>query len=140
MHKSVLIEHPGIVQSIKDGIIEVMFLQQSACLSCQVKGVCNVSDTKDQVVDIPDYSNKYSIGEHVNIVMQESLGQKALFLGYILPFIIVFFILILTSIFIDNELQSGLISLGSLIPYYVLLYKFRDKLKKSFLFKIRKLA
>lgn len=139
MQKSKEIEHLGIVQSITDRMIKVSFLQESACSTCHVQGVCSVPDGKDQEIEIANYSNKFSVGEQVNIVLEESLGMRALFLSYILPFILVVLILGIASTILKNDLQAGLISLFCLVPYYYILYLKRDKLKNTFSFKIRKL-
>ncbi len=140
MQKSKSIEHLGSVQSIMGNIIKVSFLQESACSSCHVKSVCSVPDGKDQEVEIINDSGNFSVGEQVNLVLEESLGMRALFLSYILPFIIVVFVLAIASSVLKNDLQSGLIALSCLVPYYFILFLNRDKLKNTFSFKIKKLA
>ena len=140
MQKNKSIEHSGIVQSIKDSIIKVSFMQETACNTCHVKGVCSVPDGKDQEVEVINSSGDFSIGEHVNLVLEQSLGIRALLLGYVLPFILVVLVLVIASSILKNDLLAGLISLACLVPYYLLLYYNRDKLEKTFSFKIRKLA
>jgi len=71
--------------------------------------------------------------------MQQSLGFKALFLGYILPLIV-----LVVSLFVFNALGfsesvSGLLSLAVLVPYYLMLYLFRKSIEKQFHFDIEKL-
>lgn len=139
MQKSKAIEHMGVVQSITDRMIKVSFLQETACSACHVQGVCSVPDGKDQEIEIINYSNQYSVGEQVNIVLEESLGMRALFLSYVIPFILVILILGIASAILKNDLQAGLLSLICLLPYYYILYLNKDKLKKTFSFKIRKL-
>ena len=139
MPKSKSIEHLGIVQSITDRMIKVLFVQETACSTCHVQGVCSVPDGKNQEVEVVDSSNQFIVGEQVNIVLEESLGMRALFLSYILPFILVVFVLGIASSIFNNDLMAGSISLFCLIPYYYYLYLKRDKLKKIFSFKIKKL-
>ncbi|NOZ47660.1 MAG: SoxR reducing system RseC family protein [Chlorobi bacterium] len=134
------IEHSGVVHSIENGIIKVGFATQSACASCLANGVCSVPEDGDKEVEIIDKAGKYKIGEKVDIVLQESLGLRALFLGYLLPFLILFFVLIVLSNIMDSELLAGLISLFCLIPYYLVLYLQRDKLKKTFSFNLKKIV
>ncbi len=88
------ITHPGIVQSIENNRVQVMILAESACVSCKAKSVCSVSEMKEKVIDvIKEPGRDYKIGERVNVIMQKSLGPKAIFLGYLLPFLIVVSIL-----------------------------------------------
>jgi sigma-E factor negative regulatory protein RseC len=47
-------------------------------------------------------------------------------------------VLILLNSLGMKEWLSGLISLAALIPYYFILYLYRDRLRKSFAFTVRK--
>jgi len=58
-------------------------------------------------------------------------------LGYIIPFLIVLVTLIVSLNLIGNEGIAGLISVGILVPYYLILYFNRDSLKSAFRFRIR---
>ena len=44
MDSSKTIEHDGFIEEISESGIKVLILSQSACVSCQAKGACNVSD------------------------------------------------------------------------------------------------
>jgi len=68
--------------------------------------------------------------------MQKSLGTRAVMLGYFLPFLLVLLTLIVTLNIFKSQGLAGLISLGVLVPYYMLLYFNKDRLKKTFTFKI----
>ena len=131
------IEHRGIVQKISDNQITVTIINVSACTSCHAKGACSVADMKDKEVEIYQFSGEFRVGQQVVVTGKTAQGFKALFFGYLLPFIFVLTTLILTTSFIGDEGISGLISLGILVPYYAVLYFFRDKLKKSFEFEIK---
>jgi sigma-E factor negative regulatory protein RseC len=69
--------------------------------------------------------------------MQQSMGYIALFLGYILPGITVIALLITLISVKLPELTSGLISLGILIPYYSVLFFFRERIDKKFTFTLK---
>jgi sigma-E factor negative regulatory protein RseC len=75
----------------------------------------------------------------VKILITKSMGLKALFLGYLLPFLMVLFLLVLTKIVGMNDLVSGLVSLSVLMPYYLCLYLCREKVNKQFIFTLTKL-
>jgi len=139
MQNTKTIEHKGFIESIENGLIRVSILAQSACASCHAKGACSMSDMQDKTIDIYENAENYKVGESVNVILDQKLGFKALFLGYILPFIILMLSLIILTITTENEALSGLISLGLLVPYYFVLYTQKEKFKKSFSFRIEKL-
>lgn len=133
------IQHQGIVKSIDSDKIEVMFVSLSACASCHAKGVCSVSDIKEKEVFVKNTGELYNLGEQVLVELEQSLGFKAVWFAYILPFFVVLSILVLFTALKFSELKAGIISLLSLIPYYFVLYLFKNKLSKTYSFKIKKL-
>ncbi len=131
------IYHEGIINNISKDTINVNIISKASCISCQLKSVCSASDIEEKTIEIPNiYNNNYSIGDKVNIILKESLGLKALFLGYLLPFIIVFTTLLIASALTKNELKTGLVSILILIPYYIILYLIKPYLKKTFTYKL----
>jgi len=139
MQNNKQIDHVGTISKIKDEKITVSILNVSACAGCHAKSACSMSDMKEKEIDIIDYSSSFKLGEKVKIVYQESLGWLALLLAYVLPFVIVLTTLFIATAF-TNELISGLLALGILLPYYSLLYFFKDRLKKTFSFTIHKIV
>ncbi len=133
------ISHTGIIKKLSDKTIIVNIINESACASCHAKGACSAADMKDKEVEIHSFEGDYTVGQHVTIVGKTVQGFKALFLGYLLPFIIVLSILIISTALNASESTSGLLALGSLIPYYFVLYLFRNRLKKTFEFEIKPL-
>ena len=95
-----------------------------------------MSDFQEKEIEINNISKCYSPGEEVTVLFQESQGFKALFYGYMLPFLIVLSTLITTFSLTNNEATAGLLSLLVLAPYYTTLYFFRHQLKKVFKFEI----
>jgi len=139
MQNNKQIDHVGTITDIKNEKITVSILNVSACTGCHAKSACSMSDMKDKDIDIIDYSGNFKLGEEVKVVYQESLGWLALVLAYVLPFTLVLITLFIASEFTD-ELTSGLLALGILLPYYILLYFFKDRLKKTFSFTIHKIV
>lgn len=131
------IEHKGIVQKVSEGKITVGIINESACASCHAKGACTVADMKDKEIEIVRFSGEYHEGQHVSVFGKTSQGFKALFFGYVLPFILVFITLVVFISITQNEGLSGLISLAVLMPYYIGLYFFRHKLKEMLEFEIK---
>jgi len=121
---------------VKGDTITVTITQSSACSSCHARGACSVADIQEKDVEIPFKNSSYIPGQEVSVVFQESAGLKALFYGYILPFLLVLAVLIVLYSVSIHEVLAGLLSLGILIPYYITIYFFRDKLKKVFKFEV----
>ncbi len=126
----------GSVQYIDNERIEVKIVSMSACSSCHAKGACSAADMEEKVVDVANtHEKEYKIGDVVNIVMNQSAGNKAVLLGYFIPFLIVVAVLGVGMQFMD-EGKAGLLSLGSLVPYYAILYLTRHRQKKTFTFRL----
>lgn len=130
------IEHRGVVKEIAKNTIKINLLNVAACSSCHAKGACSVSEVDNKEIEVIDQPGQYKPGDQVHVLFQKSLGPKALALGYLFPFVVVFSSLLIAWHLTSDELMSGLISLGTLIPYYAVLALFRDKLKSTFTFKI----
>lgn len=132
------IKHSGVIKEIDNLQYYVSIVAQSACVACSAKSVCNVSEMKDEIVEVPrNESENFKVGDKVEILMEKSHGTKAVMLGYILPFLIILVTLIVTLNLIGNEGIAGLISIGILVPYYLILYINRDRLKTAFRFRLR---
>lgn len=134
------IEHEGIIKEIQNNKIRVSILSQAACASCHVKGACSMSDVEEKEVEIP-LSNEQNVelGDKVKVFYEQKLGFFALFLGYVLPFLLIMTILIVGKQLGYREEIYGLASIGILVPYYSLLYVFKAKLRKRFRFSIEKI-
>ncbi len=138
MSSSEEIKHDGIVKSIEGNIAKVSIISKSACLSCQVKGACHVSDLSEKIIEVNLFETNFTVGENVTIALKESSGIKALIIGYMLPFTIMIATLITISRFTNNEILIGLGALGTLVPYYFSLFVLKDQIKKQFTFLLHK--
>lgn len=70
------------------------------------------------------------------VKMEESLGHKAVLMGYVLPLIVLVGSIVLFLSFFKNEGLAALLSILMLVPYYFILYLFRKRLRKEFRFRI----
>jgi positive regulator of sigma E activity len=118
----------------------VTITSESACAACHAKGVCTVADFQEKEIEISQTQGNYAPGQQVTVLFRESDGFTALFYGYILPFLLVLFTLIGIFSLTNNEVLSGLLALGILIPYYTTLYFFRHYLKKVFKFEVEEIS
>lgn len=138
MDASVCVEQKGTIEAILNNRITVRIDRASACGDCNIQGICNLTGPLVRTFDVKNAGQHYATGDLVQISITRSMGNKAIVVGYLLPFILLIItLLILTSLSLA-EWISGLISLAVLVPYYLALYLFRNKLSRTFIFTIRK--
>lgn len=127
------VTHPGFIKTIEAQKIEVTIISVSGCASCQIKGSCSVSDTEEKSVWVNlDNPSDYQIGQQVTVQMSQSMGTWAVLFGYVFPFVVLVAGLIgFLSLGLDQGL-SGLLALGMLVPYYLVLYFTRHWLGTRF--------
>ena len=113
------IKHKGIIESVDHHMTKVRILQTSACATCSAAGHCGASESKEKVVDV--YGN-YNVreGEEVMVVASEQVGVLFITLTH-------------------NEPLAALGSIACLIPYYLILYRYREKLREKLSFTIEQI-
>lgn len=137
MHQNNTIEHSGVVQSVEEKSVNVRIVSHPSCAGCAATNICDVSGMSEKVITTLRNVD-VKPGERVTVIMSQSQGYRALFLGYLFPFLIVLVLLIVLISAGLGELYSGLISLGSLVPYYLVVWLRRENIGKSFSFSIKK--
>ena len=133
------INHNGRIEKIEGNAIFVRIIQQSACSGCHAKGMCGASEQKEKIIEVTDYFGKYHENEEVIICGQSSLGLLAVLLAFVLPILLVVAAIVAGNYLQWSETTSGLTGLLLLVPYYCILYFLRDKLKRKFIFTLKKL-
>ncbi|MBQ8531051.1 MAG: SoxR reducing system RseC family protein [Parabacteroides sp.] len=133
------IHHNGIIEKIDGTTVYVRIIQRSACSGCHARNMCGVSESKEKIIEVQDYSGKFHLNEEVQICGTTSLGMQAVLLAFVLPLILVFATIAIGTSMQWKETTSGLTGLFLLVPYYCLLYLSRDLLKKKFVFTLKKL-
>ena len=129
------ISHSGIVETVTEACVRVRILQTSACAACKVAGHCNASESKEKIVDVFCRDTaKYETGQEVTVWASKDVANKALLLGFGLPFLLLLGVLVAVLYFTDNEGLAALAALGSLIPYYFLLWLWRDSIRQKISF------
>lgn len=133
-----MIKHRGIVENINGSHIQVRILQTSACSACSVKGHCHASESKEKLIDVFDSkASSYRKGEEVMLCGATSMGMQAVFWAFGAPFLVLLITLFVAMRLTEgDELQSALIALLALLPYYLIIYICRNKLSKKFSFTI----
>lgn len=131
------VSHEGIVTKITDEVLEIKILAQSACAACHAKSACGMGEQAEKILTMPRPENQeFQLMQKVNVVMAIGQGNKAAVLAYLIPII-----LLLAALFIClgiglSEGLSALIGIAVLVPYYLILYTQRDKLKRRFEYRI----
>lgn len=130
------IKHTGFVKLVTNDKLIVNIVSESACSSCHANGACSAADMKDKEIEIKGFSKKYSPGQLVTVVFQQSQGYTAVIWSYVVPFLLVFITLIIAVSITGNELAGGLIALAVLIPYYLAIYFSGNLFNKAFKFEV----
>ncbi len=133
------INHIGFVESISDQTATVKINSQSACASCHAKGACTAADQSEKVLTVGTEGREYSAGEQVRVFIARRTGLRAVAYGYFYPFLVLMTILIILTAMGVSELQAGIWSLASLVPYYLVIYILKDRISNSFTFKLEKI-
>ena len=129
------ISHSGIVESVSDGCVSVRILQTSACAACKVAGYCHAAETKEKIVEVYcSNTASYTTGQEVVVSTTGSVAKRALLLGFGVPFLALVGVLVIVLKITGNEGLSALCGLAALIPYYIILYLCRDRIRRQLTF------
>ena len=131
------ISHSGIIQSITEGCIKVQIVQTSACAACKVASHCNAAESKVKIVDVMCNNTKgYKEGQQVTVWASKDVANRALLLGFGVPFLLLICVLMVALKLSASEGTAALVALGSLAPYYFALWLMRDKIQKHISFNL----
>lgn len=131
------ISHSGVIESVLEGCVKVRIVQTSACTACKIAGHCNASESKVKIVDVfCSNSSDYSVGQNVTVWASKDVANKALLLGFGVPFLLLVSVLMIALKIIGDEGISALIALGALVPYYFALWLMRDRIQHQISFQI----
>ena len=133
------ISHDGVIASLNEDRVTVRITSYAPCTSCHARGACQLSGgEEDKLLHIPVRHPNFRTGEKVRVILDRSLGFRALFLGYVAPFLLVLAVLLVTTAAGSPEWIAGLASLTVLVPYYIGLKLMRGRVDRQFSFFIQK--
>lgn len=131
------ISHEGVVTKITDDTLEIKIIAQSACAACHAKSACGMGEQAEKILTLPKPEGQnFTLMQKVNVQMAINQGNKAAVLAYLIPIILLLAVLFICLGIGLSEGLSALISVVALIPYYLILYSQREKLKKKFEYRI----
>ena len=133
-----LVKHEGIVSRVSKNSITVSLKGNLHCEACNAKSACGVSDSDTKEIEIETPAQKLELNENVEVFLKKDLGLKAVFWAYVFPFILLFAVLLIAST-LYPEWLAGLLAIGVLIPYYLLLYVLKNSFKSAFKVSVSKL-
>ena len=131
------IKHSGVVENILGDSVQVRIVQTSACAACKVAGYCNASESKEKLVDVyhADTLN-LRVGDVVTVTASTQVAAQALLLGFGLPFVVLVAVLIVVLLITGNEGAAAMSGLAALVPYYAVLFLFRNRIRDKLSFSI----
>lgn len=131
------IRHEGIVDSVDGQSVIVRITQSSACGGCQARNICRAAESKEKLVEVHCAdAGTFVTGQAVMIAGAESLGMKAVALAFGLPLLLLLAALITGMSVTGSEKVAATVALGILVPYYIVLFLLRERIKKDFKFRI----
>lgn len=136
---SQIASHDGTVIAVAPRLVKVEMHVVSACSSCKAHASCSFVDKADKVVEVEtDEWKNYNEGDTVTVTVNESLGLLAVLLAYILPAVLLIAAVVLLSLFTRSELVAAALPIAIVAVYYLILYRFRNRLQKKFSFGLTK--
>ena len=133
------ISHEGVITKITDDTLEIKITALSACAACHAKSACTMSDQAEKILTVPrPEDQEFHLFQKVNVTMTVAQGNKAAVLAYLVPIVLLLAVLFICLGLGLGEGLSAIISIVALIPYYIVLYLRRDKIKRQFEYRIEK--
>ena len=127
------------MESVAEGCVKVRILQTSACAACKVASHCNASDKKVKIIEVfCDDAASYQIGQEVRVTASRQVAANALLLSFGIPFLLLMLILIVTLKLSGNEGVAAIAAIASLVPYYLVLWLFKDRIRQRLAFALER--
>lgn len=129
--------HEGIVKSVDADSVTVDIPVSSACAECHARSVCGSDAGQERTIHILRKDDgTYRPGDKVVISITKEIGMKAVLLAYVFPFVILLVLLLTLPLVLESELIAGIVCIGVLVLYYLILAAFRKKIDSGFRFNI----
>lgn len=136
MKRSEDISHKGKVVEITPDIVRVQILSQSACSSCSASELCHMAESEEKIIDVPADLRDFTVGDEVTVLMQASMGHKAVWICYVVPLFVMVACIAVALVLGASELIAGLSGIAGVAVYYLFLKIFSSRLKNSCEFRI----
>ncbi len=127
------------MESVEEGLVRVRILQASACAACKVASRCHTAEAKEKIIDVAVDAReafRWEKGQTVTVCTSGTMAVRALLLGFGIPLLLMLAVLVGTKMAGGSEGLAALMMLVSLIPYYIGLCFFRNRIARSIAFHI----
>lgn len=134
------IEHAGIVERVRDGMVCVRITAHGACASCRAREACGLGESAEKLVEVftPDAA-AYGVGDRVLVGVNPRMGARAVMLAYVGALaVLVGMLALAVGVLGWSEGQSALFSLLGLGGYYGILRLLRRRIDDTIHFTITK--
>ena len=132
------VSHMGLVEKVEGDKATVRILSVSACSACKAKGACSMSEMKEKLVEVHLRENQdVKTGDNVNVAIGQKQGDKAVILAYAFPIIVFIGLLLLATYLKASEPVAGLVAIGGVGLYFVILRIFKSKIEGQFMFYLK---
>ena len=133
------ISHRGKITEITPEFTTVDIISESACSSCHARSLCSLSESKTKSISVPTRGwDNFEVGDEVDVVLKATMGFKAVWLAYVVPLFVLLAALLALLQLGCSELLSGLVAIGLVGVYYLIIFLFRKKLQNEYIFNIKK--
>lgn len=136
------IRHSGVIESIVGDCARVRIMQTSACAACKVASHCNAAESKEKLIDVYDggLAQRYTVGQAVVVSTSQEVAYRALLLGFGVPLFLMVATLVVAICLSYGEGTAALASLAVLIPYYLILWVLRDRIRQKVSFQLENIT
>lgn len=127
------------MESVEEGLVRVRILQVSACSACKVASRCHTAESKEKIIDVTVEGHEafnWKKGQAVTVCTSGTMAGRALLLGFGVPLLIMLIVLVATLAAGCSEGMAALLMIASLIPYYIGLWLFRNRIARTISFQI----
>lgn len=132
------IEHKGTVLSVEKGIVRVAIDINEACGSCASRKACAMGQSTTREITVcTDDTERYSVGEKVNVMARQSIGVMAVLLCYVVPLVVLVVTLAVAVVLGCDEGISAAIALCCTAIYYIVLAIFHKRISKKVVFTLQ---
>ena len=99
--------------------------------------IVGISDFAQNALGDVVFVNLPDVGDEVTVCASSGKGLLAVVLGYVIPAIVAIAAIAICISLGCNELISSLAAIGLIAAYYFVLYLFRSRINKTFVFGIK---
>lgn len=124
-----LITQQATITDITPAEITLELCNQQSCGACSAKHICGQSKDGRHLTLVNDGAPR-QVGDTVELAISRSMGFKAIILAYMIPVGMIIGVLLGLQTMTD-EMTAGLVALGMLVVYFVILRIFRNRISSQ---------